>query len=72
MRIVQERRAELDYNKASYEREMEPLPADALRPQRLRQLSGLLARLGPGRVGVVGQDGQDLGCEQRRVPADTR
>ncbi|KNG50109.1 vegetative incompatibility protein het-e-1 [Stemphylium lycopersici] len=34
--------------------------------------AGLLARLDPAGVGVLRQDRQDMGCEQRRVSADAR
>ena len=62
----------MNHDKAGCRRQLECLPADAQGPQLLGQLSGLLTRLGPARVGVVRQDGQDLGCEQWRAPADAR
>jgi len=60
------------YDNAVYDGQIGRLPPDARRPLRLRQASGLLYRLGPGGVGVVRQDRQDLGCQQRRLPAEAR
>jgi len=54
--------------KSACGRELECLPADARGAFFLRQLGGLLTRLGPARVGVGRQHGQGLGCEQWRLP----